>query len=492
MAQWLSKVFNLFKPDDDNDGGRDPRILTARQHGLHSHQISSAAVKTVDRLQDAGFEAYAVGGCVRDLLLDDKPKDFDVSTNATPEQVRKLFRNSRIIGRRFRIVHVRFGREIIEVTTFRSHHTESEDAKEASQGDSGVLLRDNVYGGDLQADAVRRDFTVNALYYCPTDNTVHDYTGGLRDLKNRQIRMIGDPETRYREDPVRMLRAARFAAKLDFDIEPETAHPLRPLAYLLDQTAPARLFDEILKLLAGGAGLRTYEVLQEFQLIEHLFPVTTPLLPRGNQYEQESGDYFERFIRQSLKNTDTRLAQGKRITPAFLYAALLWPPLKVDLDRRIAKGSEPSLALHKAANQVLDQQIKRVAIPRRFTSTMREIWELQLRLPKRGGSKAFRVMEHPKFRAAYDFLLLRAEVGEPGSNENLNELGKWWTDFQAVSEHQQKKMVDDLFAKSTKKNESKRKPRRRSRKKSDSNDLSNNSATPPVNNQANQSQDSAN
>ncbi len=478
MAQWLSKVINLFKPDDDSDGNRDPRILTARQHGLHSHQISSAAVKTVDRLQDAGFEAYAVGGCVRDLLLDDKPKDFDVSTNATPEQVRKLFRNSRIIGRRFRIVHVRFGREIIEVTTFRSHHTESENAKEAAQGDTGVLLRDNVYGGDLQADAVRRDFTVNALYYCPADNTVHDYTGGLKDLQNRQIRMIGDPETRYREDPVRMLRAARFAAKLDFDIEPETAHPLRPLAYLLDQTAPARLFDEVLKLLAGGTGLRTYEVLQEYQLFEHLFPATTPLLPHGNLYESGSdeektnGDYFQRFIRQSLQNTDTRLAQGKRITPAFLYAALLWAPLKTDMDRRIAKGSEPSLSLHKAANQVLDQQIKRIAIPRRFTSAMREIWELQLRLPKRGGSRAFRLMEHPRFRAAYDFLLLRAEAGEPNHNENLNELGKWWTDIQAVDETQQQKMVDELFSKPGKGN---RKPRRRSSKKSSTPNPENNS-----------------
>lgn len=465
MAQWLSKTLSwLSNKDSADNGSKDPRILTARQHGLHSHQISSAAVKVVDRLQDAGFEAYAVGGCVRDLMIGDHPKDFDVSTNATPEEVRKLFRNSRIIGKRFRIVHVRFGREIIEVTTFRSHHTEGDSSQEASQGQSGVLLRDNVYGGDLCSDAVRRDFTVNALYYCPSNNTIHDYTGGIKDLKKRQLRMIGDPETRYREDPVRMLRAARFAAKLDFEIAPDTAHPIRPLAYLLDQTAPARLFDEVLKLLAGGKGLRTYEVLKEYQLFEHLFPITTPLLPRGKHYQAEHGDYYERFIRQALTNTDTRLAQGKRITPAFLYAALLWPPLKKDMDAMIAKGNDPSMALHKAANQVLDQQIKHIAIPRRFTSAMREIWELQQRLPKRGGQRAFRLMEHNRFRAAYDFLLLRAEAKEPtGQDENLEALGQWWTDFQSANEGGRKKMVDALHKTQNKGNGKKgnRKPRRR-------------------------------
>ncbi|WP_199775477.1 polynucleotide adenylyltransferase PcnB [Microbulbifer pacificus] len=405
------------------------RVVVPRsEHSLSRRDVSRAALTVMKRLQESGFEAYIVGGGVRDLLLGGHPKDFDVATDATPEQARQLFRGSRIVGRRFRILHARIGREVIEVTTFRGHHSDGEE-HEAQQSEHGMLLRDNVYG-DLESDAIRRDFTVNALYYTTNGFEIHDYTGGLRDIEQRLIRMIGDPETRYKEDPVRMLRAVRFAAKLDFDIEPATAAPLKELAPLLRNIAPARLFDEVLKLLMSGHGERTFELLRQYHLWQHLFPDNARLLDNPEALA---------LTRQALRNTDTRIREDLRVTPAFLYAALLWPGVNSEQQFLESKGIPPVPALAQAAQKITSNQLVHTAIPKRFTMPMREIWDMQSRLPRRAGERAFRLMELPKFRAAYDFLLLREDSGEIPAG-----LGQWWTEFQQADEEQRLQMVRDL------------------------------------------------
>ncbi|WP_066966588.1 polynucleotide adenylyltransferase PcnB [Microbulbifer sp. Q7] len=404
------------------------RVIVPRSdHCLSRRDVSRAALTVMKRLQEAGFEAYIVGGGVRDLLLGGHPKDFDVATDATPEQAKQLFRGARIVGRRFRILHARIGREVIEVTTFRGHHSDGE-AHEAQQSEHGMLLRDNVYG-DLESDAVRRDFTVNALYYTINGFEIHDYTGGIRDIEQRLIRMIGDPATRYKEDPVRMLRAVRFAAKLDFDIEPATAAPLAELAPLLRNIAPARLFDEILKLLMSGDGERTFELLCEHGLWPHLFP--------DNALQLDTPEALA-LTRQALRNTDDRIRNDQRVTPAFLYAALLWPAVNSEQKFLIEKGIPPVPALAQAAQKITSNQLVHTAIPKRFSLPMREIWDMQSRLSRRGGERAFRLMEMPRFRAAYDFLLLREDSGEIPAG-----LGQWWTDFQAADEEQRQQMVRD-------------------------------------------------
>ncbi|WP_237055196.1 polynucleotide adenylyltransferase PcnB [Microbulbifer sediminum] len=417
----ISSIKRWRKPASNNT----LRIIQRSDHNLSRRDISRAALTVLKRLQDAGFEAYIVGGGVRDLLLGGHPKDFDVATDATPEEAKKLFRGSRIVGRRFRILHARIGREIIEVTTFRGHHSEGED-HEAQQSEHGMLLRDNVYG-DLKSDAVRRDFTVNALYYTTNGFEIHDYTGGVRDIEDRLIRMIGDPETRYKEDPVRMLRAIRFAAKLGFQIEPDTAAPLRELAPLLRNIAPARLFDEVLKLLMSGHGEQTFELLRDYGLWQHLFPENDIMLGDATALE---------LTRIALRNTDDRIRADKRVTPAFLYAALLWPAVNREQQRLVDKGTPPVPALAGAAQKVIGAQLAHTAIPKRFSLPMREIWEMQSRLPRRNGARAQRLSEHPRFRAAYDFLLLREESGEipPG-------LGQWWTDFQQADAEGREQMV---------------------------------------------------
>ena len=405
-----------------------PRIVARDEHSLSRRDISRAALTVMKRLQDAGFEAYIVGGGVRDLLLGGHPKDFDVATDATPEEAKSLFRGSRIVGRRFRILHARIGREIIEVTTFRGHHSEG-DEHEAQQSEHGMLLRDNVYG-DLESDAIRRDFTVNALYYTTNGFAIHDYTGGVRDIEQRLIRMIGDPVTRYKEDPVRMLRAVRFAAKLDFQIEDKTAAPLAELAPLLRNIAPARLFDEVLKLLMSGHGERTFELLRQYQLWQHLFPDNNAMLGEPAVLE---------LTRLALRNTDERIRADKRVTPAFLYAALLWPAVNQEYRNLMEKGTPPVPALAQAAQKITGSQLAHTAIPKRFSIPMREIWDMQLRLPRRSGERAQRLSEHPRFRAAYDFLLLREQCGEiePG-------LGDWWTEFQQADAEQRLQMVRKL------------------------------------------------
>lgn len=420
-------------------------VVPRERHNISRKDISPSALKVLYRLNDTGFQAFLVGGGVRDLLIGGHPKDFDISTNATPEEVRDLFRNSRVIGRRFKIVHVRFGREIIEVTTFRAHHeietkvTEGESRKHIKHLDSahsstGMILRDNVYG-NIAEDAVRRDFTVNALYYTTNQFMILDFVNGLPDIEQRLIRMIGDPETRYREDPVRLLRAIRLAAKLDFGIEKHTEEPIPRLATLLESISSARLFDETVKLFTNGSAEKTFALLRQYKVADYLFRPTLECL----QDDHIDNDIESKLLTLALRNTDNRLAEGKSVTPAFLYAALLWPPLHEAM-RQDCGDKAPTLGvLQECAGDVIFEQLKYTAIPKRFTAMMREIWELQLRLSPRNQRNVEIAFTHPRFRAAYDFLLLREAAGE-----QLNGLGDWWTRFQQVDSDGQNAMIDAL------------------------------------------------
>ena len=374
----------------------------------------------MSRLNSRGYQAYLVGGAVRDLLLGNRPKDFDVATDATPEKVRALFGNSRIIGRRFRIVHVRFGREIIEVTTFRGHHPEVGERQtreqQSKKSEQGVLLRDNVFGS-LEEDAIRRDFTVNALYYNPRDFCLIDHVQGVPDLQQRQLRIIGEAEQRYREDPVRMVRAIRFSAKLDFTIEADTAAPIGRLAHLLAAIPPARLFDELIKLLMGGYAQRSFRLLRDYGLFDMLFPVTAATLAELPAAAA--------LIEAAMASTDRRHAEGKTVTPIFLFAALLWAPT-VQLKQHLeATGRKPAEALAAAGQNVIGEQVRRIAIPRRFSDAMMEIWDLQRLLEKASSRRSQALLSRPRFRAAYDLLLLREQAGE-----DLGGRGKYWTDLQ--------------------------------------------------------------
>ncbi|MEX0618909.1 MAG: polynucleotide adenylyltransferase PcnB [Pseudohongiellaceae bacterium] len=432
------------------------RIVERDKHCISRKNISNAALKVLYTLGNEGYHAFLVGGGVRDLLLGNKPKDFDIATDATPEEIKRLFRSSRIIGRRFKIVHIRFGREIIEATTFRAHHGPVDEGDEPEAGDfrkldsahssSGMILRDNVYG-NIDEDALRRDFTVNALYYTVNNFRLLDFSTGFEDLENRLIRVLGDPAVRYKEDPVRMLRAIRFCAKLDFSMEENSRSCIDQFAHLLQSVSPARLFDESLKLLAAGFAQPTFVLLKQYRVGEYLFPDTMKLLSRGETPENK-------LVQLALRNTDERLAQDKSVTPAFLYAALLWPVLRDELQWH-GPDSLPNLPeIQTAANTVIQRQIEHVAIPRRFTIAMREIWELQLRLQRRNKRSIESAFNHPRFRAAYDFLLLREESGE-----DLDQLGRWWTDFQN-GDTKHKTELTEAFARSRPKR------RRRSRKKS--------------------------
>lgn len=431
-----------------------PAIIPATQHSLKRSQISRNAVIVVERLQQAGYQAFAVGGCVRDLLLDLNPKDFDVATNATPEQVRATFRNSRLIGRRFKLAHVHFGREIIEVATFRADHADDSDTnrgrEQSLQSESGRLLRDNVYGS-LEEDAQRRDFTINALYYDVCSGNIHDYVNGLQDIRNARVRLIGNPVQRYQEDPVRMLRAVRFAAKLNFDIEPHSAAPIVELAELLYDIPAARLFDETLKLLFSGHGEQTFDLLLEYDLFAPLFPDTDEAI-------DEHPDYTLGLIRQALHNTDQRIHEGRPVTPAFLFAALLWPALPQRTRALEQQGIPVIPAQQQAAHELLAEQCRHTAIPKRFTIPLREIWDMQPRLERRNGRRADQLLEHPRFRAAYDFLLLREAAGE-----QTDGLGDWWTRYQDVKPDERRRMIQQLSsgepARKNSKPRRKRKPR---------------------------------
>jgi poly(A) polymerase len=376
--------------------------------GVVQGAISDAAFRTCETLQKAGHQAFVVGGGVRDLLLGLRPKDFDVATDATPEQVRSLFRRSRVIGRRFQIVHVMFGRETIEVSTFRAIQDEAET------DEHGRVLRDNVWGTQPE-DAARRDFTINALYYDPLADRILDYHDGVRDLKKRSLRIIGDAEQRFREDPVRMLRVARFVAKLGFSIEPRTRAPIRALAPLISNIPSARLFDEMLKLLVSGHAMACLHELRREGLHHGLMPMLDMIL------EQPDG---ERFVTTALERTDQRVLAGKPISPGFLFASLLWQPVRIRWQQTVAAGAPTIPALSDAIDAVLDEQAEKLAIQRRHIADMREIWMLQPRFERRTGRTPYALLEHIRLRAGYDFLLLRCDAGELPA-----ELGDWWTEF---------------------------------------------------------------
>ncbi|WP_018717199.1 polynucleotide adenylyltransferase PcnB [Arhodomonas aquaeolei] len=407
-----------------------PVIVPRSDHRISRSQISDNALKVLYRLKNGGYEAYLVGGGVRDLSLGREPKDFDIATDATPEQVNELFRNCRLIGRRFRLAHVHFGREIIEVATFRALNNGGE---EDSDGDhvteDGLVLRDNVYG-TIEEDALRRDFTVNALYYNIADFSIVDYAGGMADLEAAVIRLIGDPEVRFREDPVRMLRAVRFAVKLGFRIDPDVAEAMPRLAPLLADIPAARLFEEVLKLFMGGQGEGTFELLRRFGLYRYLFPATDTLL------DEAGDDVAVRFIARALANTDLRIMEERPVTPAFLFAAMLWPVVVERAAEWQDDVDSDGQALQQASAAVVQEQVAVVTIPKRFGVPMREIWSLQPRFEKRSGKRAQRLLGHPRFRAAYDFLLLRAEVGDADP-----ELANWWTEFQDADPERRRAMT---------------------------------------------------
>lgn len=398
--------------------------IPASTHRINRSLISKAAIKTTEGLQKAGFEAFIVGGAVRDLLLKKRPKDFDVATNATPEQVNRIFRRSRIIGRRFRLVHVMFGDETIEVSTFRGHHLSEEgDAKVA---DSGRILRDNVFGSQ-EEDAVRRDFTANALYYDPASEDVLDFHEGVSDIQAGILRMIGDPETRYREDPVRMLRAVRLSAKLGLKLDPATERPISELADLLHDVPPSRLFDEMLKLFLSGHALESVNALRQHGLQHGLLPLLDVVL------EQPLG---ERFVTLALKNTDDRVLAEKPVSPSFLFATLLWHEVLLAWKQYEKQGNKAIPALYMAMDEVSDIQAEKMAINKRYSATMREIWSLQPRFENRAGKRPYSLLENPRYRAAYDFLLLRCESGELPA-----ELGQWWTDFANADGEKRQSML---------------------------------------------------
>jgi poly(A) polymerase len=397
------------------------RVIGRDQHNVSRKNISNGALRVLYRLNEAGFRACLVGGAVRDLLLGGHPKDFDIATSATPEEVKKLFRNCRLIGRRFRLAHVVFGAEIVEVATFRGSEDDGSGGRHVVDG---RIVRDNIYGG-IEEDALRRDFTVNALYYDIADFSVLDYVGGYEDLLRRELRLIGDPEQRYREDPVRMLRAVRLAAKLNFTIVPEARAPFDKLGELLLHAPPARLFDETLKLFFAGSGLKSFRAIEESGLLADVFPLTARALKfRG-------GSSFRAMLEDGLAGTDARIAEGKPVTPAFLFATLLWGAVRAQVEREIARGSDAASAWLRVSHHVIDEQAKHVAIPRRFGAVMEEIWVLQPRFEQRTKKRVHRLLAHPRFRAAYDFLLLRA-----AESPEVAELGAWWTQVQGMSADQ--------------------------------------------------------
>jgi poly(A) polymerase len=402
---------------------KQPTVIPRAEHSISRANISPNALKVLYRLRNAGYQAYLVGGGVRDLLLGREPKDFDVATDAHPEEIYKLFRNCRLIGRRFRLAHVRFGQEIIEVATFRAAQSDAElEAPKLRIGGNGRILSDNVYGS-IEDDAWRRDFTINALYYDITTFAVRDYAGGIADLQAGIVRLIGDPEQRYREDPVRMLRAVRFAAKLGFRIHPDTEAPLFRLGRLLEDISPARLFEEVLKLFLGGHALQTFELLRHYRLFGHLFPATERCLSRQQQH------FPKTLLTRALANTDVRLAEGKSVTPAFLFAALLWEPLRERMGKCQVADGDARESLQTAAEEVIQAQLKSIALPRRFSLPMREIWDMQPRLAMLTGKRPLRILGHPRFRAGYDFLLLRVEADAEAA-----QLAEWWTQFLALDE----------------------------------------------------------
>jgi poly(A) polymerase len=413
--------------------GTPPRVIPRPEHNISRSNISRNALKVMYRLREAGYQAFLVGGGVRDLLLGREPKDFDIATDAHPEDVRRLFRNCRLIGRRFRLAHVFFGRDIVEVATFRASGDSDDmggDEALVVLDDEGRILRDNRYGS-IEDDIWRRDFTANALYYNIEDFSIWDYAGGVDDIRAGVLRLIGDPESRYREDPVRLLRAVRFAAKLGFRVDADSERPLRELAGLLDSVPPARLFDEVMKLFLGGHGVASYELLRHYGHFAQLFPATDRLL------DSEAGDPYRALLLAALQNTDQRVAEDEPVTPVFLFAVLLWGPVRRRAAQLEADGESPVQAMLLAADELADDQQGRVAIPRRITTPMKELMVMQLRLQRTRGRRVLGLLSQGRFRAAYDFLCLRAQAGDADP-----ALAGFWTELQAMDETSRVAAVD--------------------------------------------------
>ncbi|MFZ6674856.1 polynucleotide adenylyltransferase PcnB [Undibacterium sp. Xuan67W] len=409
IKKFIRKMLGVKNPPEPAGTKRKPTVLSAKEHGINPELLSSNAVRVTQTLQENGFKAFVVGGAVRDLLLGVKPKDFDIATNATPEQVKRLFRRAFIIGRRFQIVHVMFGQDLLEVTTFRGAATDG-----APKDEHGRVLRDNTFG-EQHEDAARRDFTINAMYYDPATQTVLDYHGGIADIRKKILRIIGVPEARYREDPVRMLRVVRFAAKLQFSIDEATREPIPVMAPLINNVPVARVFDEMLKLLMSGHAMACLQQLRKAGLHHGLMPLLDVVL------EQPLG---EKFVTLALANTDERVRQGKPVSPGFLFASLLWHQVLEKWEAYKAAGEMAIPALHLAADDVLNKQTDSLALQRKIGSDMRDIWAMQPRFEKRVGKSPYKLLEHPRLRAGYDFLLLRCASGEIDA-----EIGEWWTAF---------------------------------------------------------------
>ncbi len=424
----------------------EPKIIPRASHNVSRDEISTNALKVLYRLHKSGFQAFLVGGGVRDAILELHPKDFDIATNAHPEEVRALFANCRLIGRRFRLAHIRFGKEIIEVATFRAAAVADDKHADVAHDHAGRILRDNVYG-TIEEDVWRRDFTCNALYYNIADFSIWDYVGGVKDIERRRLVLIGDPDKRLREDPVRMLRAVRFAAKLDFRIDDSVRKSMAKHLDLLKNVPPARLFDEFLKLFQTGHAEKTFALLRKFGLFGELFPDTNDALDKDKT--------FLKLVRAALASTDRRVAAGSSVTPMFLLGVFLWAPVRRHAEelREKEKMSEAqSLAI--AAYQISREQQARISLPRRFTAPMREMLAMQPRFNMMRGKRAFNLLEHRRFRAAYDFMMLRAEVGDIE-----DETAQFWTDVQKQSAD--KRLQTFGISKKTKSGRRRRRPRRR-------------------------------
>lgn len=428
MSRIITFIKKLLRKTRSTTVVIDPQhIIPRNQHRVSKTDISANALKVLNRLNSAGFQAYLVGGSVRDLLLHKAPKDFDVATNATPSQIRALFRNARIIGRRFKLAHIIYGRDIIEVATFRGEEIEAADQRTNVRG---MLIRDNVFG-TFEQDAWRRDFTINSLYYNIQDGSIVDFTGGVLDINERLIRIIGEPIKRYQEDPVRMLRAIRFSAKLNFNIATETASPMLQLNTLITHISGSRLFDEITKLYQCGASEVAHNLLIQYKLFPILFTQTYALF---------DSDYpVHQLLLIIIRSTDRRILENKPVTPAFLFAVFLWFPLRAKTKQLKADGLPALAALEKAMSEVIAEQNRVITVPKRYTQIMREMWIMQYRLPKRTGNRAFQMLQHPRFRAAYDLLIMRAEAGDEDTT-----LADWWTTFQAQDVTEQMRMVQDV------------------------------------------------
>jgi len=441
IKKFIRKILGVKNSAESGKANPKPTLLTAKEHGINPKLVSANAIRVTQTLQENGFKAFIVGGAVRDLLTGVKPKDFDIATNATPEQVKRLFRRAFIIGRRFQIVHVMFGQDLLEVTTFRGP---SNDA--APKDEHGRVLRDNTFG-EQHEDAARRDFTINAMYYDPASQTVLDYHGGIKDIRKKILRIIGIPEARYREDPVRMLRVVRFAAKLQFDIDAATRAPIAVMATLINNVPAARVFDEMLKLLTSGHAMACLQQLRKEGLHHGLMPLLDVVL------EQPLG---EKFVTLALANTDERVQQGKPVSPSFLFASLLWHQVVEKWEAYKVAGEFPIPALHLAADDVLNAQTDALAIQRKIGADMRDIWAMQPRFEKRIGKTPYKVLEHQRLRAGYDFLLLRCASGEIDA-----EIGEWWTGFINGDAEQREQLINSKPKNSSAPAAKKRKPRRR-------------------------------